>query len=270
MPVAPKSAKTQAGAEEAARVAEGIGFNLNPEDTMAGFEGVTQETMALPFLRIMQKLTPELDENVPEKYIEGSKEGMLFNTATKTLYGWGMQIVCLKFDRVFIEWKGKKKDRGGFLGVHDPENAERIAKDKTWGEWLTADGNFLQENYVYMVISPGHETDGLMVLSLTSSAIKVAREWNVAMTRRTIPSGPNAGKIAMPYYQIYDLSTTRRENDQGAWFAPVLKFGGFVSEAQYKLASQERLALPTRQVDYKQLENQGGGEGGVDTGEGEF
>jgi hypothetical protein len=261
MPPKPGSARTQAGADEAARAAEGIRFVPLETDTMEGFEGITQETMALPFLRIMQKLTPELDENVPEKYIEGSKEGMLFNTATKSLYGWGVKLICAKFDRIFIEWKGTKKERGGFLGYHDPDHAEKIAADKTWGEWLTADGNYLQENYVYMVLLGGHETDGLMVLSLSSSAIKVAREWNVAMTHRVIPSGPHAGKLAKPYYQIYDLTTTRRENDQGAWFAPVVKFDGFVSEAQYKIAAQERLALPSRAINYAQLEDQGATEG---------
>lgn len=215
------------------------------QDTLEGFEDVTQQTMAVPFVRIAQQLTPQVKKN-NSAYIEGLEPGMFFNTVTKEVYGQEMHVVVLKFERIYIEWL---PDRGGFVSYHTPENAERIAADKTFGKWKTADGNTLQENYVYFVLIAGHESEGVAILSCSSTMIKTAREWNRLMTTHVMDNGQRA----MPYYLVWKLNTESWSNDQYDWYGFGVEFAGYINEEQYALIKPERKALPDRQVNYAQL-----------------
>ena len=51
------------------------------DDLQKGFENMTQEDMALPFVRILGQLSPQVTEG-DAKYIEGAKPGMIYNTVT--------------------------------------------------------------------------------------------------------------------------------------------------------------------------------------------
>lgn len=235
----PKETSLQAGS---------LGFETEG-DTMEGFEQINTATMAIPFVRILQALSPQLKKQDPA-YLEGAEEGMYFNTITKQLYGEKVKVIVLKFERIFIEWR---PNRGGFVGYHAPENAERLTVDHTFGNWKTKDGNILQETYAYMVLIVGHEKEGPAVLSLASSSLKTAREWNRLMTTHIMENG----KRAMPYYMIWELGTEYMKNDKGAWYRPSVRFAGYVNEGQYTVTKTERLALPARKVDYAQLEDKG-------------
>ncbi len=219
---------------------------FNPTDSMEGFEDITASTMAIPFVRILQKLSPQLNKQKAE-YIEGAEEGDWFNTTTKEVYGPEINVIVLKFEHLYIEWK---PNRGGFVGYHTPENAERLTVDKTFGAWKTDKGNDLIETFIYMCLIEGHEAEGIVVLSFTSSAIKMAREWNRLMTTHIMQNGERA----LPYYLVWKLSAEYKENEKGSWYAPRVKFLHYVNEMQYKLTSQERKALPSRKVDYAQIE----------------
>ena len=225
---------------------EDLGFIEDlASDTLEGFEQIRTETMAIPFVRVLQKLSPQLDSDSPA-YIEGAKVGQWFNTLTKEVYGDTINCIVLKFERIYIEWK---PNRGGFVSYHSVENAEQLVVDRTFGHWKTVDGNDLQENYVYMILIEGHEKEGLCVLSLSSSGIKAAKEWNRLMLTNIMPNGQRA----KPYYMLWTVKSILQKNDQGTWYAPTMHFHSYINQEQYALAKTERLALPSRQVDYAQL-----------------
>jgi len=221
-------------------------LNGHANDTLEGFEQVRTDTMAIPFIRLLQTLSPQLDKT-EASHIPGAEKGMWFNTLTKELYGEEFKCIVLKFERIYIEWK---PNRGGFVSYHSVENAEQIAVDRTFGKWKTLDGNDLQENYVYMILIAGHEKEGPCVLSLSSSGIKAAKEWNRLMMMNIMPNGQRA----KPYYMIWNVKAVAQKNDQGSWYAPKMSFVDYINADQYALAKTERLALPSRQVDYTQLE----------------
>ena len=220
-------------------------FDAN--DTMEGFEDINGSTMSIPFIRVLQKLSPQLNKNKPE-FIGEAAEGDVFNTTTKEVYGPNLAVVVLKFEHVFIEWK---PNRGGFVSYHTPENAERLAVDKTFGKWKTKDGNDLVENYVYLLLIEGHESEGPVVLSLSSSMIKLAREWNRLMTTHIMDDGSRA----RPYYLVWKLTTKYNENDKGTWYSFDVAFSRYIDERVYAITKQERVALPSRKVDYAALED---------------
>ena len=219
---------------------------FNEADSMEGFEDINGSTMAIPFVRILQDLSPQLNKKKPE-YIEGAEAGDWLNSTTKEVYGPEINVIVLKFERIYIEWK---PNRGGFVSYHTPENAERLAVDTTFGNWKTKEGNELTENYVYMILIEGHEAEGIVVLSLSSSAIKVAKEWNRLMTTHIMSNGQRA----RPYYLIWKLSSEYKENDKGAWYQPSIKFVRYINQQQYELTGTERKALPSKRVDYAQIE----------------
>ena len=236
-------------ADAAAKTAEKLDFFEKDKDTMAGFEQINAGTMAVPFVRILQKLSPQLDKKKPE-YIPGAEEGHWYNTASKKVYGNKISVLVLKFEQTCLEWR---PNRGGFAGNHTMENAAILATPETrgiFGGWKTKDGNSLQETYVYMCLDVNAPAEGPFVISLSSSMIKGAREWNRLMVTHVMDNGERA----KPYYLIWDLTTDYRENDKGSWYTPSARFAGYVTQPLYLAAREERVLLPSRRVEYALLE----------------
>lgn len=218
----------------------------NEQLTNQGFEQIDNSTMSVQFLRVAQTLTPALKKNKAE-YIEGLEEGCFYNTASRTNYGSEINVIALQFKKMYIEWL---PNRGGFVSSHSIENAERLATDKTFGRWKTAEGNDLQENYVYALLIEGYEHEGPVFLALNSTNIKEAKKWN----RMLISTIMSNGKRALPYFLKWKLTTVMQSNDQGEWYSIVVDKAGFINEEQFNITNQERTALPDTRVDYAQIE----------------
>jgi len=54
-------------------------------DDAKGFDNMTQDDLALPFVRILGQLSPQVTAG-DAKYIEDAKPGMIYNTVTSELY----------------------------------------------------------------------------------------------------------------------------------------------------------------------------------------
>ena len=68
--------------------------SLFGDDLSKGFENMTQEDMALPFVRILGQLSPQVTEG-DAKYISGAKPGMIYNTVTSECFDGkkGMKVI---------------------------------------------------------------------------------------------------------------------------------------------------------------------------------
>lgn len=219
---------------------------IDAEDTMEGFEQIDSSTMAVPFLVILQQGSPQLNKEKPQ-FLPDAEVGEWFNTVTKKTYGQSVNVIALKFEHMYIEWL---PDRGGLVSYHTPERAAQLADDTTFGKWKTVNGNDLSEGYSYIIIIEDHEDDGIMVLSLGSTAIKAAREWNRLMTSHIMDNGEKA----KPYYLVWNVTTEYTENDKGNWYTPIITFYDYVTKTLSLKAKEERKALPDKTIDYKQLE----------------
>ena len=62
-----------------------LAINVFEADADKGTQNITQEDLALPFLKVLMPLSPEVNKK-DGKYVEGSGPGMIFNTVTKELY----------------------------------------------------------------------------------------------------------------------------------------------------------------------------------------
>ena len=59
--------------------------SLFGNDLSKGFENMTQDDLALPFLRILGQLSPQVTQG-DAKYIEIAKPGNIYNTVTNDLF----------------------------------------------------------------------------------------------------------------------------------------------------------------------------------------
>ena len=224
----------------------------NFDKDLEGFEGVNLDTMAIPFIKILQKLSPELDAK-DDKYIEGAKEGMLFNTVSQRLYETPLRFVVGKFEHLFIEYLPK---RGGFVNAWAPEAVAKLPL-----QWVTNDEgakkllhpetrNVFVETYSYYCLLPDFMDDEVVILSFYSTALKEARRLNRLLFTTNVP---HSNCKAMPYFMIWNFELKDMKNDQGSWYGPKITLDTFVNQPQLDYVKEQRAQIPNKQVDYSQL-----------------
>ena len=146
------------------------------EDEGAGYEGQTNADIAIPFLNVLQKGSPQVDsEDSPYK------PGMLYNTVTEEAFkgSEGLTIVPVYTEQAYVEWV-PRDNGGGFVAVHKPDSpvvAKAKAESKKYGKYKTPAGNDLVETFQVYAINADDPED-FFVLSLTSTKIKPYKTWN--------------------------------------------------------------------------------------------
>ena len=94
------------------------------DDAAKGFENMTQEDMALPFVRILGQLSPQVTDG-DAKYIEGAKPGMIYNTVTSECFDGkkGIKVIPCYYKKDFPEWNRiEEMALGAPVAVHLPNS----------------------------------------------------------------------------------------------------------------------------------------------------
>jgi len=80
-------------------------------DAQSGFEEMNQDDFALPFLRILTNMSPEIGE------VDGASPGMLYNSVTGELFDGkkGVEVIPCSYVRQYIEWAPRGQGSGGPL-----------------------------------------------------------------------------------------------------------------------------------------------------------
>ncbi len=108
----------------------------------SGREDLTQEDYTLPFLQILQDLSPTVKTGENES-------GQIFQSASKEVFDGadGITFVPVKVSREYIEWIPRKRG-GGLVGRHTPSSAVVAAAKKQrqelghqWNEYYVGDGD---------------------------------------------------------------------------------------------------------------------------------
>ena len=175
------------------------------EDAGAGFEDTTSEDFAIPFLRLLQKLSPAVDET-SDQYVANAKPGMLINTVNKELFAadTGAIVIPVMYERSAIEWK-TRKNGGGFVAKHEIESG--ILETATYDEdngWMLPNGNMISDTrsfYALVIGSNGFPEPCLV--SMSSSQIKKSKQWLSQMNGLKIntPNGPATAPMFSSMYQ---------------------------------------------------------------------
>ena len=93
--------------------------DIDEEDRGAGLKNITMDERKIPFVRILQSNSPELEEG-GVKYIPNAKAGQFINTASKQLFSKLIFIPCAR-DHKYLEYIPRAIG-GGFVGVRKPDD----------------------------------------------------------------------------------------------------------------------------------------------------
>ena len=110
---------------------EGALATVNFEaDAQQGAQNISQEDLALPFLKILGQLSPEVNER-DGKYVEGAKPGKIMNTVTNQLYD-SIEVVPCHYKRQYVEWQDRGTSTGAPVAIHDADSdiVSQTTRDK--------------------------------------------------------------------------------------------------------------------------------------------
>ncbi|MCB1125453.1 MAG: hypothetical protein KDM81_03080 [Verrucomicrobiae bacterium] len=183
----------------------------------AGFENQTSDDYSIPFLQILQALSPQLQEN------DSLRQGMILNTVTGEVWDGkkGIAFVPATTQHVYVEWKPRDAG-GGFVGIHEV-NSDLVNHAKTasseYGKYSTPDGNELIETfYVYGIALDDDGNASEAVLAFSSTKIKKYKGWMTKAKTIQIPL-PDGRRIPAPLFaHRYRLKTVSEKNNKGQFF----------------------------------------------------
>jgi hypothetical protein len=192
------------------------------EDAGAGQENMDRSDYAIPRIRILQDLSPQV-KKTEQGYIKGAEAGMICDPVSEQLFSGehGVLVIPISYRRSHIEWKTREKG-GGIVADHGADGAilEQTKKDDR-GRAILPNGNQITINaeYFVFVVDPETGSHSPYVLGMSGTQLKKSRRWNTMINQLRIahPSGQGTINPAM-FYRSYKLSTEPERNEQGSWF----------------------------------------------------
>jgi hypothetical protein len=200
-------------------------------DSGSGMENLTSDVLQIPFLTILQALSPQVTRGNAE-YIKDAQQGMIFNTLTKQVYPAiaaddepGILVSAVYFATKHIEWKDRKKG-GGLRRVWGEDLSFQNSPDYVYNAesqtYVNADGesSVIQhlETYLQMLGTPEQLELSQAIVSMKGTQLKKAKMWNSLRTNLRVKTP--SGKLINPpsWFGVYRLRTALESNDSGSWF----------------------------------------------------
>ena len=182
-------------------------------DAGSGFENVTQEDVALPFLSLIQSLSPQRTKGDP-KWIEGAEEGLLFNTVSESLYDY-VSIVPCAYNKVFMEWVPRDHG-GGLVGIYDRTEVNHRIESKDGLKITSVAGNDIVPTMQFFCVQVDEDAKIILdrfLISMSISQIKVGKKW---LSRMQTIMAPGETPYPVPMYgQVWKMSSCLEKNASG-------------------------------------------------------
>ena len=211
-----------------------LATNLFEADANQGAQNMSQEDLALPFLKVLGQLSPEVNKR-DAKYVEGAEPGKIINTVTNELFD-EIQIVPCHYKRQYIEWQDRGTSTGAPVAIHEADSdiISQTTRGKDYKDRLP-NGNYLDNTAQHFVLAVG-STPQTALISMKGTQLKVSRKWNSMMMGIKM-QGKNGLFTPPTYSHIYNLKTVQMSNDKGTWFGwDVSKVGPVTSKTDYEMA----------------------------------
>lgn len=210
-------------------------------DAGKGLEGTDKDSFAIPFLAILQPMSPQ----VLAEEIEGIKAGLFLNSVTNQLFEDPLLIPCA-FQRRWIRW-APRDGGGGFKGEFTPAEVNDL---RVKGQVKELDGRLYfpmqdgsinekrcdrladtRSHFVLAVPSVDAELGIPMVFALTSTGIKVSKNWLTRIDGKKVRNSAQALVSAPSFAAVYRVTTEKKTNERGVWWQPVIDVVGDVKNA---------------------------------------
>lgn len=206
-------------------------------DAGLGMEEADKDSFAIPFLAVLQGLSPQI-ETVP-----GAKPGLIINTITNELMD-GAEIIPVAFQRRYLRWTPRNAG-GGFKGQLTVAEVEAMiasgAAKANGGKKGTSlcvqengqPGDELKDTRIHFVLmrSPSTGFWQPAIFSLASTAIKRSKRL-LTMLDGIKEIGPDNKPFTPPSFsRIVRVTTEKETNAEGTWYSPVFAIASKVEDA---------------------------------------
>jgi len=159
-----------------------VAVNMFEADADKGSQNMTQEDLALPFLKVLGQLSPEVNKR-DGKYVEGAEPGMILNTVTNEIFDGtkGIDVIPAFYERKYVEWQDRGEGKGSPVAIHDASSdiMSQTTRDKSFKDRLP-NGNYLENtaNHYEVVLGESPQT---ALISMKATQLKISRKWNSIM-----------------------------------------------------------------------------------------
>lgn len=223
-------------------------FAAMQEDSGMGFSGMTTEDLAIPFISILQAMSPQVKKG-PQK-IDGAEEGDILNTLTSEVIpgGNGIKVIPCAYVKRWVEWIPKEQG-GGFVKSHDTDDIlSQCAKNDKGRDQLPNGHEIVTTAYHYVILVKEDGTWERCVIGMASTQLKKSRKWNTIMGSIQLVS--NGRRFNPPMFShSYHLSTEMESKDQNTWAGWKISTGTLINDPElYAAAKAFHMAVNNGEV----------------------
>ena len=218
------------------------------EDAGAGMEGADSKSFAIPFISLLQGLSPQLET------VEGARPGKFINSITNELYD-EVQVVPCAFQRQFIRWSPRSTG-GGFKGTYSPievETGSLQGLSNQGGTYMMdvpegkqafdAKGLPLfdhlsdtRNHFVLAKNADGGWTPALV--SLSSTQIKKSKRWMSRIQGVQMRRADGSTFTPPSFSHVYKLKAVKEKNAKGEWWGLEVDMVGAVEDGNLYAAAK--------------------------------
>ena len=200
------------------------------DDAGAGMETVTRDEFVIPFLRILQTNSPQVDGDA---VLPGAAAGQIINLATNELFPGkpGVTFIPVHRDHNFVEFIPRNLG-GGFVGALDEDEPRVLAlraeqgafgklytSTKKTNDGLPAEGTEIGEQYyLYGLLVDEHGFSSRVMIAFGSTQIKKYKQLITRINSiRYIGAG---GQPVTPpiWAHRWTLGTVQEQNKKGKFY----------------------------------------------------
>ena len=201
-------------------------------DAGIGREQMSITDMALPYLQILQSLSPQVKKSSPQR-VDGAEEGDIFNTVTQELFASedGINVIPCAFQKAWVEW-APRDSGGGWIASHSNDQILNHCNRNEQGLDVRKDnGNIIVPTFYYYVLmlkdNGGFEP---AIISMARTQMKIGRKWNSLMSSLQV-MGPQGLFNPPMFAQKFHVTTEAVSNAKGEWCNWKLRADGLVDDA---------------------------------------
>ena len=227
--------------------------NMFAADAGVGVSNLGSEDLAIPFIKVLQKMSDELDD------LDNAKAGDIYNTVTKDIVKGkdGIRLINCAYNLQYIEWEPRGTGTGAPHAIYAAGDEIPATERGDDNKDYVVDGNgrYLErtaQHYVLVVDEDGVTQQAL--LPMKSTQFKKSKQWNSAM--RSLKMKDGNGSLFTPprFSHIWKLETVSEENKNGSWHGWQISKDGVVEDVNvYQEAKLFAESIQAGQVNVKHV-----------------
>ena len=207
-------------------------------DAGDGIRDLTQEDLALPFLKILSGIDPLLDK------LDTARRGDFYNTVSGQVYSGkdGVRVIPCAYQRRFIQWAPRGSGSGAPLAIYETQQEcppVKRSEDDNKDYVVNGDGSYIEETHQHFVVIINEDGSAeTALIAMKSTALKKSRKWNSMMSSVQM-QGKNGPFTPPRFSQVYHLHTVQEENSKGSWHNWEMSREGAVTDGGLYKRSKE-------------------------------